>query len=107
MILRKHKQNKRRLKFQSIIVCSSFIISAIIIITNDFGLIQLIKLKKQKNILQQEIQTLTKQQIKLNQEIVQLNTNTEYLEKLAREKFMMAKPGEKIFRVIEYKQIKQ
>jgi len=28
-----------------------------------------------------------------------LKTNIEYIEKIAREKFMMAKPGEKVFKV--------
>ena len=28
---------------------------------------------------------------------------TDYIEKIARERFMMVKPGEKVFRVIEFK----
>ena len=50
--------------------------------------------------------TLLKQQINLQEEIVKLNIDQEYIEKIAREKFMMVKPGEKVFRVIESKQMK-
>ena len=77
-----------------------------IIVSNDFGLIKLIKLKQTKYQLQNNIQQLLEQQTKLNTEIVELKTNTHHIEKIAREKFMMAKPGEKIFKVIDYKQIK-
>ena len=77
----------------------------IIITINDFGLIKLVELKKTKYNLQNDIYILTEQQQKLNSDISELQNNPEYLEKIAREKFMMAKPGEKIFRVIQYKNI--
>ena len=77
----------------------------IIITINDFGLIKLIELKKTKYDLQNDIYILSEQQKKLNNDITELQTNTEQIEKIAREKFLMAKPGEKIFRVIQYKKI--
>ena len=40
-------------------------------------------------------------------EITKLQTNQAYIEKIAREKFMMAKPGEKIFKVVNYKKVTQ
>ena len=53
-----------------------------------------------------DVQTLLTQQINLQEEIVKLNIDQDYIEKIAREKFMMVKPGEKVFRVIESKQMK-
>ena len=46
---------------------------------------------------------MLKQQIKLKDEITQLNVDQEYIEKIARERFMLVKPGEKVFKVIESK----
>ena len=78
---------------------------ATIVTINDFGLIKLIELKKTKYDLQNNVYVLSEQQKKLNNDITELQTNSEQIEKIAREKFLMAKPGEKIFRVIQYKKI--
>jgi len=83
-----------------------FVIQAIFLIFNEFGFKKWIKLNQTKNNLQSEIQQLLTQQINLQEEIVKLNVDQDYIEKIAREKFMMVKPGEKVFRVIESKQMK-
>ncbi len=44
--------------------------------------------------LQNNIHIFVEQQTKLNAEIVELKTNINYIERIAREKFMMAEPGE-------------
>tara|TARA_B100000579_G_scaffold291037_1_gene241718 strand:+ start:1281 stop:1592 length:312 start_codon:yes stop_codon:yes gene_type:complete len=73
------------------------------LIFSDFGLNDLLKLKAQKNQLNLKINNLYEQQAALQQEINHLSSDTEYIEKIAREKFLMVKPGEKVFRVIEHK----
>ena len=83
-----------------------FIVQTLFLIFNEFGLMKWIDLNKTKNSLQSEIQTLLNQQLNLQEEIVKLNIDQDYIEKIAREKFMMVKPGEKVFRVIESKQMK-
>ena len=83
-----------------------FIIQTLFLIFNEVGLKKWIELNKTKNHLKSEIQTLLTQQINLQEEIVKLNIDQDYIEKIAREKFMMVKPGEKVFRVIESKQMK-
>ena len=40
----------------------------------------------------------------LKTEITQLQTDNAYIEKIAREKFMMVLPGEKVYRVQEIKE---
>ena len=52
-----------------------------------------------------DIEVLLTQQTLIQKEIYQLTSDTNYIEKIAREKFMMVKPGEKVFRVIESKQV--
>mgnify|MGYP001456626443 CR=1 FL=1 len=98
---KKAKKNKGQLIFSAVLV----LLFATIVTINDFGLIKLIELKKTKYDLQSNIYVLSKQQKKLNKDITELQTNSEQIEKIAREKFLMAKPGEKIFRVIQYKKI--
>ena len=100
----KRKSNKKH-KGKRLTIFIIFIFFTIFIIVNDFGVIQLAHLKREQHTLEQDVSQLQRQQINLNNEIENLKTNTDYIEKIAREKFMMAKPGEKIFRVIEYKTI--
>ena len=95
------KKNKGQVMFSVILV----FLFAIIIVVNEFGLIKLIELKKIKHDLQNNIYILSEQQKKLNSDISELQTNPQQIEKIARERFLMAKPGEKIFRVIQYKKI--
>ena len=78
--------------------------SVIILIFNDFGLLQLIRLQQQETALDNSLTVLLLQQEKLRSEISKLQTDREYIEKIAREKFMMVVPGEKVYRVQEIKQ---
>jgi len=98
---KKTKKNKGQIIFSTILL----ILFAIIVITNEFGLIKLFELQKIKHDLQNDIYILSEQQNKLNNDISVLQTDPQKIEKIAREKFLMAKPGEKIFRVIQYKKI--
>ena len=101
---RKTRLKKHYSKFKILGVL--FIIQTLFLIFNEVGLKKWIELNKTKNDLQSEIQTLLTQQINLQDEIVKLNIDQDYIEKIAREKFMMVKPGEKVFRVIESKTMK-
>ena len=104
------KRRKRSLKkhYSKIkILGLLFIVQAVFLIFNEFGLKKWIELNKTRNHLESEIQTLLTQQINLQEEIVKLNVDQDYIEKIAREKFMMVKPGEKVFRVRDSKTINQ
>ena len=85
------------------IIVIAIIVSLIILIFNDFGLLKLAKLQRKHQKLEKSLTTLLSQQEKLRLEINQLQTNNEYIEKIAREKFMMVLPGEKVYRVQEIK----
>ena len=76
-----------------------------ILVFNDFGLMTYFKLKNKHKALDTELQRLLLQQNDLRLEINKLQTNQEYIEEIAREKFMMVKPGERIYRVKEEKEI--
>ena len=103
MIRERNKKIIKKIKIQAYVICFIIIIGSINLIFNDFGFKKLKNLKHQKNALNANIQQLLGQQISLQKEINKLKNDTSHIERIAREKFMMVKPGEKVFRFIESK----
>ena len=75
----------------------------IIFFFGDHGLYQLYTLKKERTQIQNQINNLRKEKIELENEKLKLQTDYKYIEELAREKYRMAKKGEKVFKVIDKK----
>ena len=98
---KKTKINKNYKYFFSVL----FIISTAILICNEFGLIKLFKLKNKQTQLQTELEQLLLQQGDLREEIDKLQNDEAYVQQIAREKFMMVAPGEKVYRVQNQKAI--
>ncbi len=73
---------------------------------NDLGLLKWYALSKEKNRIQNEINTLVNREEYLSKEIVKIKSDDIYLEKIAREKFQMVKPGEKVYKVVDSRKIK-
>ena len=99
----KTKRIKTKKTSNFYIIFIGIIVSLALLFFNDFGLLQLIKLQRQHQKLDNSLKELLAQQHRLKSEINQLQTNNEYIEKIAREKFMMVLPGEKVYRVKEIK----
>ena len=76
----------------------------IIFVFGDHGLLQLYKLKKERSKIQNHISELRKNREGLVKEKARLENDLKYIEKLAREKYRMAKPGEKVFKVMPKKE---
>ena len=72
----------------------------IVFVFGDHGLFQLYKLKRERAEIQKHISQLRENREVLISEKNRLENDLEYIEKLAREKYRMAKPGEKVFKVI-------
>ena len=72
----------------------------IIFVFGDHGLFQLYKLKKEKSSIQKHISELRKEREVLILEKKRLENDLMYIEKLAREKDRIAKPGERVYKVI-------
>ena len=81
-----------------ILVGVSFLI--IIFLIGDHGIYQLYKIKTQRKITQKRIEELKTEMALLENEKTRLETDLDYIERLAREKYRMAKKGEKVFKVI-------
>ena len=68
---------------------------------SDRGLINLWALKKEKLEIQKDINSLRNQIAMLEKEEEKLKFDEKYIERIAREKFKMVKPGERVFKVVE------
>ena len=72
-----------------------------LLLFSDRGLINLWSLKKEKLKIQNEINYLRNQIAMLEKEEEKLKFDEKYIEKIAREKFKMVKPGERVFKVTD------
>jgi cell division protein FtsB len=71
----------------------------LLLLLSDRGFLTLWNLKKEKIEIQQDINSLRQQIASLEKEAEKLEFDEKYIEKIAREKFRMSKPGEKVFKV--------
>ena len=109
----KQKNQKKILQKQidetqkKLVRASLFLIGGLMVLTfifGDHGILQLYKLKKEKAKIQNHIIELREEKEELFLEKHRLENDLDYIEKLAREKYRMAKPGEKVFKVISDKE---
>ncbi len=100
-IKRKSQQNNQLQKklIQGLLFLISFGL-VIIFIFGDHGLLQLYKLDKEKRNIKNYISTLRELREDRFTEKNKLENDKEYLEKLAREKYLMSKPGERVFKIL-------
>ena len=73
----------------------------IVFIFGNHGVVELYQLSKKRQQIQKEIVLLRQQKIDLEKEKSLLKNDKKHIEKLAREKYRMAKPNERIFKVID------
>ena len=100
-IKRKSQQNNQLQKklIQGLLFLMSFGL-VIIFIFGDHGLLKLYKLDKEKRNIKIYISTLRELREDRFTEKNKLENDKEYLEKLAREKYLMSKPGERVFKIL-------
>ena len=77
------------------------LILVIIFFFGDHGVYRLYTIKSEKTHLMEDIDSLRAQQEELIEEKDNLENDLDYMERLARERHRMAKPGEKVFKVVE------
>ena len=82
------------------------IVGGLFMISNDMGIVRWYQLRNERNQVQVAIDQLTQKEGELTNELDRLTNDKEYIKKLAREKFHMVMPGEKVFRVINRRKIK-
>ncbi len=87
-------------KFYRGIVLFGLSFLTILFLFGDHGVYQLFKIKSQRKATQKRIEELKTERDLLEHEKKRLDTDLNYIESIAREKYRMAKKGEKVFKVI-------
>ena len=99
------RKNKNKSNIQKKIIKLFLLLGiGILLITfffGDHGLYHLYTIKSERNKIQKEIDHLREKRVVLEDEKTRLKTDFKYIEEMAREKYRMAKKGEKVFKVIE------
>ena len=101
------KKNRKKTIFKNRMMAFPFIliVSGLILFSNDMGIVRWYQLRQERNKIQSNIDRLLHEEIELTSELNRLTNDTEYIKKIAQEKFHMIKPGEKVFRVIDRRKI--
>ena len=102
-------QQKKKSIFQTrnIIFPIILILGGILLIFNDMGIIKWYQLRQERHQIQTEIDRLILKEKNLTAELERLENDDEYIKKIARERFHMVKPGEKVFRVVDRRKVKK
>mgnify|MGYP001200690417 CR=1 FL=1 len=77
------------------------------LIFNESGIIKWYALKNEQQILMQSTHKLYNNKERIGEHIDRLSNDFDYIEFLAYSRYKMVKPGEKIFRIKDYKEINE
>ena len=99
------RKNRKKIKNRLYVLILILVFGFLYLVYTDFGIKKLVTVKKEKYNLQTQIQSLMNQQLAIQSEITKLKLDTMYIEQLAREKFLMVRPGEKVFKVMDSKKV--
>ena len=83
------------------IVFLIFFSFAMVFIFGDHGLLKLYNIKNERKMIKKKISQLREEKEILKNEKSKIENDLDYIEKIAREKYKMVKPGEKIFKVVD------
>ena len=83
------------------------VLGGILLFINDMGIVKWYQLRDKRLNIQTAIDRLILDEKDLTEELNRLENDDEYIKKIARERFHMVKPGEKVFRVIDRRKIKK
>ena len=82
-------------------------LGGILLLINDMGIVKWYQLRQERHHIQAAIDRLILKETDLSEELDRLKNDDEYIKKIARERFHMVKPGEKVFRVVDRRKIKK
>ena len=78
-----------------------------LLLFSDMGIVKWYQLRQERHNIQAEIERLILEEKEFTAELDRLENDDEYIKKIARERFHMVKPGEKVFRVVDRRKIKK
>jgi cell division protein FtsB len=97
---KKNLATQAQKKLVKAVLLSIFSFALFIFLFGDHGVYQLYRIKKLRNDTHSRIEELRIEKQKLADEKHRLETDLNYIENITREKYRMAKRGEKVFKVI-------
>jgi len=80
-------------------ILAAALVVLLYVLLNNQGVIQRVRLEREKKELLQKIQVLEKEQKQLQEQSKALEGDKKAIEKVAREKYGMVREGEKVYRV--------
>ena len=101
------KKKKSYFQNRNMIFPIILVLGAMLLFFNDMGIVKWYQLKQERFHIQTEIDRLILEEKDLTAEFDRLENDDEYIKKIARERFHMVKPGEKVFRVIDRRKVKK
>ena len=103
------RRNKKKSIFQNrnMIFPIILVLGIMLLLFNDMGIVKWYQLKQERYQIQEEINRLILKEKDFTAELDRLENDDEYIKKIARERFHMVKPGEKVFRVIDKRKVKK
>jgi len=95
------KKNKNKLQggFLKHVYGFLLFMAVLTVVFNEFGAYKLYLLYSRKHDLDLELASLYAQQEQLREDNLRLEIDLEYIEQIAREKYMMVKDSEKVYRI--------
>ena len=81
------------------------VLGVVLLIFNDMGIVTWYHMRQERQHIQAEIDRLILEEKSLTEELNRLNYDDDYVKKIARERFHMVKPGEKVFRVVDRRKV--
>ena len=103
----KRRKKKSILQNRNIIFPIILVFGGMLLLFSDMGIIKWYQLRQERHNIQAEIERLILEEKEFTAELDRLENDDEYIKKIARERFHMVKPGEKVFRVVDRRKLKK
>jgi cell division protein FtsB len=97
----KKEATRKKGKLKTILFLVGLALLAYLYLAGDYGFIRIFSLWKEKKNLQMEIKKIEAKTIDLKVEKNKLTTDLHYIERIARERYGLAKKGEKIYKFVQ------
>ena len=103
----KSRKKKSILQNRNIIFPIILVFGGMLLLFSDMGIVKWYQLRQERHNIQAEIERLILEEKEFTAELDRLENDDEYIKKIARERFHMVKPGEKVFRVVDRRKLKK
>jgi cell division protein FtsB len=96
----KAERNSRRARWKTPLIVAGVLLVLYFLITRvvgEMGVVKYCRMRAQRTALTEEIATLTQDNTRLRKEVSSLKNDSAYLERVARDKLGLARPGEIVY----------